>query len=139
MKKLLFSALAVLLAAAMSVTFFACKKNDEPETDASGNTIVKIMVHVAEQSAEGKAYKQVTDSFNVSETAKSNKIKVRVEYKPRSNSATGLRNRTHQHDEQREPSRYHHVRRAQHLELCGRGHFERHYRTYLGRYAVGLF
>lgn len=89
MKKLLFSALAVLLAAAMSVTFFACKKNDEPETDASGNTIVKIMVHVAEQSAEGKAYKQVTDSFNVSETAKSNKIKVRVEYKPRSNSATG--------------------------------------------------
>lgn len=61
MKKLLFSALAVLLAAAMSVTFFACKKNDEPETDASGNTIVKIMVHVAEQSAEGKAYKQVTD------------------------------------------------------------------------------
>lgn len=90
MKKFFIKLIAVLLAAVFSFSLAACnKKNDEPEVDASGNTIVKIMVHVAEQSAEGKAYKQVTDSFNVSDVAKSEKIKVRVEYKPRSNSATG--------------------------------------------------
>lgn len=90
MKKFFIKLITVLLAAVFSFSLAACnKKNDEPEVDASGNTIVKIMVHVAEQSAEGKAYKQVTDSFNVSDVAKSEKIKVRVEYKPRSNSATG--------------------------------------------------
>ena len=90
MKKFFIKLITVLLAAVFGFSLAACnKKNDEPEVDASGNTIVKIMVHVAEQSAEGKAYKQVTDSFNVSDVAKSEKIKVRVEYKPRSNSATG--------------------------------------------------
>ena len=90
MKKFFIKLITVLLAAVFGFWLAACnKKNDEPEVDASGNTIVKIMVHVAEQSAEGKAYKQVTDSFNVSDVAKSEKIKVRVEYKPRSNSATG--------------------------------------------------
>lgn len=90
MKKFFIKLITVLLAAVFSFSLAACnKKNDEPEVDASGNTIVKIMVHVAEQSAEGKAYKQVTDSFNISDVAKSEKIKVRVEYKPRSNSATG--------------------------------------------------
>ena len=90
MKKFFIKLITVLLAAVFGFSLAACnKKNDEPEVDASGNTIVKIMVHVAEQSAEGKAYKQVTDSFNVSDVAKSEKIKVRVEYKPRSNSVTG--------------------------------------------------
>ena len=90
MKRFFVGLLSLLLAAVFCFSLTACKKdNGEPETDESGNTIVKIMVHVAEQSAEGKAYKQVTDSFNVSDVAKSEKIKVRVEYKPRSNSATG--------------------------------------------------
>ena len=90
MKRFFVGLLSLLLAAVFCFSLTACKKdNGEPETDESGNTIVKIMVHVAEQSAEGKAYKQVTDSFNVSDIAKSEKIKVRVEYKPRSNSATG--------------------------------------------------
>lgn len=90
MKKFFVGLISVIMAAVFCFSFTACNKNGgEPETDESGNTIVKIMVHVAEQSAEGKAYKQVTDSFNVSDVAKSEKIKVRVEYKPRSNSATG--------------------------------------------------
>ena len=90
MKRFFVGLLSLLLAAVFCFSLTACKKeNGEPEIDESGNTIVKIMVHVAEQSAEGKAYKQVTDSFNVSDVAKSEKIKVRVEYKPRSNSATG--------------------------------------------------
>ena len=90
MKKFFVGLISVIMAAVFCFSFTACNKNGgEPETDESGNTIVKIMVHVAEQSAEGKAYKQVTDSFNASDVAKIEKIKVRVEYKPRSNSATG--------------------------------------------------
>lgn len=90
MKKFFVGLISVIMAAVFCFSLTACKKdNGEPETDESGNTIVKVMVHVAEQSAEGKAYKQVTDSFNASDVAKSEKIKVRVEYKPRSNSATG--------------------------------------------------
>ena len=92
MKKLLLSVLTIVFAAVMSLSFFGCAEagsGSEPEVDESGNTIVKVMVHVAEQSAEGKAYKRVTDNFNSSDTAKENSIRVRVEYKPRSTSATG--------------------------------------------------
>lgn len=92
MKKLLLSVLTIVFAAVMSLSFFGCTEagsGSEPEVDESGNTIVKVMVHVAEQSAEGKAYKRVTDNFNSSDTAKENSIRVRVEYKPRSTSATG--------------------------------------------------
>ena len=90
MKRFLIGLMTVIMAGLFCFAAAGCNNtNGEPEVDESGNTIVKIMVHVAEQSAEGKAYKQVTDSFNVSDIAKSEKIKVRVEYKPRSNSATG--------------------------------------------------
>lgn len=91
MKRLILSLLTIVLAAVMSLTVIGCNQTEkgEPEVDDSGNTIVKIMVHVAEQSAEGKAYKRVTDSFNASDTAKQNAVRVRVEYKPRSTSATG--------------------------------------------------
>ena len=92
MKKMILSILMAVLAAVMCLSFFGCSKTGggtEPEVDESGNTIVKVMVHVAEQSAEGKAYKRVTDNFNASDTAKENSIRVRVEYKPRSTSATG--------------------------------------------------
>lgn len=37
---------------------------DQPEVDPSGNKIVKIMFHVDEKSAEGKAYKMRLDAFN---------------------------------------------------------------------------
>ena len=117
MKKLLILFLALIMIFATGVASFGCGGKDntdvggengntdvggengntdtdgdetgETETDDSGNVIIKVMVHVAEQSAEGKAYKQVTDSFNVSSVAKENKIKVRVNYQPRSTSATG--------------------------------------------------
>ena len=53
------------------------------------STIIDMMVHVAQQSAEGMAYNRITDAFNSSDAAKENKIKIRVDYSPRSNSATG--------------------------------------------------
>lgn len=81
---------AAALAMVMSVSLFGCSgDNSEPAVDEDGNTIVQVMVHVAQQSAEGMAYNRITDSFNASDTAKENKIRVRVKYSPRSNSATG--------------------------------------------------
>ena len=81
---------AAALAMVMSVSLFGCSgDNNEPVVDEDGNTIVQVMVHVAQQSAEGMAYNRITDSFNASDTAKENKIRVRVKYSPRSNSATG--------------------------------------------------
>ena len=81
---------AAALAMVMSVSLFGCSgDNSEPVVDEDGNTIVQVMVHVAQQSAEGMAYNRITDSFNASDTAKENKIRVRVKYSPRSNSATG--------------------------------------------------
>ena len=81
---------AAALAMVMSVSLFGCSgDNNEPAVDEDGNTIVQVMVHVAQQSAEGMAYNRITDSFNASDTAKENKIRVRVKYSPRSNSATG--------------------------------------------------
>ena len=81
---------AAALAMVMSVSLFGCSgDNNEPAVDEDGNTIVQVMVHVAQQSAEGMAYNRITDSFNASDTAKENKIRVRVRYSPRSNSATG--------------------------------------------------
>ena len=81
---------AAALAMVMSVSLLGCSgDNNEPVVDEDGNTIVQVMVHVAQQSAEGMAYNRITDSFNASDTAKENKIRVRVRYSPRSNSATG--------------------------------------------------
>ena len=106
MKKFAVILLTVLLALVLGLASFGCgnRENGEnnsgengpgneqtqtPETDAGGNTIIEIMVHVAEQSAEGMAYKRVTDGFNASSEARDNKIRVRVNYQPRSTSATG--------------------------------------------------
>ena len=38
--------------------------SSESSTDADGNTIVKIMFHVDQKSAEGQAYKKRIDAFN---------------------------------------------------------------------------
>ena len=89
-KKVFQTTAAGRLAMVMSVSLFGCSgDNNEPVLDEDGNTIVQVMVHVAQQSAEGMAYNRITDSFNASDTAKENKIRVRVRYSPRSNSATG--------------------------------------------------
>lgn len=90
MKKWIVGMLSALLAVVMAFSFIGCGGGGpEEEVDADGNTIIDMMVHVAQQSAEGMAYNRITDAFNSSDTAKENKIKIRVDYSPRSNSATG--------------------------------------------------
>lgn len=90
MKKWIVGMLSALLAVLMAFSFIGCGGGGpEEEVDADGNTIIDMMVHVAQQSAEGMAYNRITDAFNSSDTAKENKIKIRVDYSPRSTSATG--------------------------------------------------
>lgn len=90
MKKWIVGILSALLAVLMAFSFIGCGGGGpEEEVDADGNTIIDMMVHVAQQSAEGMAYNRITDAFNSSDTAKENKIKIRVDYSPRSTSATG--------------------------------------------------
>ena len=90
MKKWIVGILSALLAVLMAFSFIGCGGGGpEEEVDADGNTIIDMMVHVAQQSAEGMAYNRITDAFNSSDAAKENKIKIRVDYSPRSNSATG--------------------------------------------------
>ena len=91
MKKWIAGILSALLAVLMAFSFIGCGGGNEAEEelDEEGNTIIDMMVHVAQQSAEGMAYSRITDSFNSSDTAKENKIKIRVDYSPRSTSATG--------------------------------------------------
>ena len=90
MKKWIVGILSALLAVLMAFSFIGCGGGGpEEEVDADGNTIIDMMVHVAQQSAEGMAYNRITDAFNSSDAAKENKIKIRVDYSPRSTSATG--------------------------------------------------
>lgn len=90
MKKWIVGMLSALLAVLMAFSFIGCGGGGpEEEVDADGNTIIDMMVHVAQQSAEGMAYNRITDAFNSSDAAKENKIRIRVDYSPRSNSATG--------------------------------------------------
>ena len=90
MKKWIVGILSALLAVLMAFSFIGCGGGGpEEEVDADGNTIIDMMVHVAQQSAEGMAYNRITDAFNSSDTAKENKIKIRVDYSPRSTSAMG--------------------------------------------------
>ena len=90
MKKWIVGMLSALLAVLMAFSFIGCGGGGpEEEVDADGNTIIDMMVHVAQQSAEGMAYNRITDAFNSSDAAKENKIKIRVDYSPRSTSATG--------------------------------------------------
>lgn len=91
MKKWIVGILSALLAVLMAFSFIGCGGGNETEEelDEEGNTIIDMMVHVAQQSAEGMAYNRITDAFNSSDAAKENKIKIRVDYSPRSTSATG--------------------------------------------------
>ncbi len=71
--------------------------SEEPTVDADGNTVVKIMFHVDEKSAEGKAYKKRIDAFNAA--YKDQKIKASASYIARTAGAadyeqklTGMQN-----------------------------------------------
>lgn len=88
MKKFFKAVAAVALGAVMTCGFAACGGNDGPGgTDSEGNKIVKIMVHVDERSAEGKAYKQRVDAFNVA--YKEQKIKASITFKARTTGVGG--------------------------------------------------
>ncbi|MBQ3019539.1 MAG: extracellular solute-binding protein [Clostridia bacterium] len=59
--------------------------SSESSTDADGNTIVKIMFHVDQKSAEGQAYKKRIDAFNAA--YKDKMIKASASYKARTTGA----------------------------------------------------
>lgn len=75
--------LPVLCLALTSMLLTACggRAGGEHETDSSGNKIVKIMFHVDEKSAEGKAYKKRIDAFN--QAYKDQKIKASASFRAR--------------------------------------------------------
>ena len=71
--------------------------DDQSTVDPEGNTIVKIMFHVDESSAEGQAYKKRINAFNTAYRAQ--KIKASASYTARTAGAadyesklTGMQN-----------------------------------------------
>ena len=96
MKKMIRITLQLFILALTCVSLFACGSSDSVETvDSEGNTVVKIMFHVNETSAEGKAYKKRIDAFNAA--YKDKKIKASASFVARtagaSNYETDLMNR----------------------------------------------
>ena len=63
----------------------ACGGGSDVPVDSDGNTIVKIMFHVDQKSAEGQAYKKRIDAFNAA--YKDKKIKASATYKARTTGA----------------------------------------------------
>ena len=86
MKKL-FKAVSVMAMASMLMFGSACGggSTGETPTDKDGNTIIKIMFHVDEKSAEGQAYKKRIDAFNAA--YKDQKIKASASYVARTAGA----------------------------------------------------
>lgn len=76
-RKIMIFALGVLLLNSCGAT----GSDGEQEKDSSGNTIVKIMFHVDEKSAEGIAYKKRIDAFNAAH--KEEKIKASPTFRAR--------------------------------------------------------
>ncbi len=100
MRKFLKS-LGVLTMAATLLLSGACgagsNPGSEPEIDEDGNTVIKIMFHVNETSAEGMAYKKRIEAFNLA--YKDKKIKASASYIARTAGAadyeqklTGMQN-----------------------------------------------
>ncbi len=92
MKRLIASVLLIVLTLMMAFSMTACFGGDnagdgENETDAEGNTIVKIMFHVDKSSTEGKAYQKRVDAFNAA--YKDKNIKAQAIFKARSAGASG--------------------------------------------------
>ena len=86
MKKL-FKTVSVMAMASMLMFGSACGggSTGETPTDKDGNTIIKIMFHVDEKSAEGQAYKKRIDAFNAA--YKDQKIKASASYVARTAGA----------------------------------------------------
>ena len=96
MKKIIRVTLQIFLLVLTVFSMFACGDSGSAETvDSEGNTVVKIMFHVNETSAEGKAYKKRIDAFNAA--YKDKKIKASASFVARtagaSNYETDLMNR----------------------------------------------
>ncbi|MBQ7370126.1 MAG: extracellular solute-binding protein [Clostridia bacterium] len=96
MKKFL-KTVSVVAMASLLAFGSACGPTDDSSTDKDGNTIVKIMFHVDEKSAEGQAYKKRIDAFNTA--YKDQKIKASASYVARTAGAadyeqklTGMQN-----------------------------------------------
>ena len=91
MKRFWTSIVAMMLVVASLLGMVACGGGNggsgEGETDAEGNTIVKIMFHVDKSSTEGQAYQKRIDAFNVA--YKDKKIKAQAIFKARSDGASG--------------------------------------------------
>ena len=94
-----FKTVGVLTMASMLLMGSACGggTGEEPAVDADGNTVIKIMFHVDEKSAEGQAYKKRIDAFNTA--YKDKKIKASASYIARTAGAadyeqklTGMQN-----------------------------------------------
>lgn len=88
MKKLFKLLSVTALSAVMACGIAACGGGgDDSGVDGSGNTIVKILFHVDETSAEGQAYKRRIDAFNAA--YKEKKIKASASYQARTTGAAG--------------------------------------------------
>ena len=90
MKKLLTSLTSILLVVIMLFGMTACfggNGGSDTDTDAEGNTIVKIMFHVDKSSTEGQAYQKRINAFN--QAYKDQKIKATAIFKARSAGASG--------------------------------------------------
>ncbi|MBE6532551.1 MAG: extracellular solute-binding protein [Ruminococcaceae bacterium] len=90
MKKIWTSIIAMMLVVASLLGMTACfggGGNGDGETDAEGNTIVKIMFHVDKSSTEAKAYQMRIDAFNAA--YKDKKIKATAIFQARSAGASG--------------------------------------------------
>lgn len=90
MKKLFTSITSILLAVMMLLGMTACGGGEgggEPQVDAEGNTIVKIMFHVDKSSTEGQAYQKRINAFNAA--YKDQKIKAQAIFKARTAGASG--------------------------------------------------
>lgn len=100
MRKFLKAVGVLAMASMLMMGSVACGGGDggsEPAIDAEGNTVIKIMFHVDERSAEGQAYKKRIDAFNAE--YKSKKIKASASYIARTAGAadyeqklTGMQN-----------------------------------------------
>ena len=89
MKRILTSITSVMLVIMMLLGMVACNgdNGDSNQTDAEGNTIVKIMFHVDKSSTEGQAYQKRINAFNAA--YKDKQIKAQAIFKARSAGASG--------------------------------------------------
>ncbi len=86
MKKVIKISIKLFLLLLVSLSVFACSDDSSSEIDSEGNTIVKIMFHVNETSAEGQAYKKRINAFNLA--YKDKKIKASASYVARTTGAS---------------------------------------------------